>query len=331
MSERKKRILKIISIVAVFLVIQTAFAWAFKPISSAHWVKNDIKTYKNDVDTLIFGSSHVFCGFDPELFDRETGCVSFNLGTASQGVKDAYYYLYNSRMTFPKVKNVIVDVYFANFIKKEHSDGEEMQRKIVLLERLDNPAVRAHYIFSSFEIDDLPWAFFNSFYSKDKKQFAIHNIKAKLDPAYRHCDPNNPHLDRPYKGRGFMPRNEEERSDLGFPREAELNYNIDKETVDYLYKIITFCKRRNINLFFVQMPMSCQARGDVAGYRNFFGKEVKKIAEENDIPYEDFNDSKYNFSDDLHFASSEHLNPQGAELATKYCAEIINEYNTKNT
>ncbi len=329
MGEIKKRILKITSIIAVFLVMQTIFSWAFKPISSAHWVNNDIKTYRNDVDTLIFGSSHVFCGFDPELFDRETGCVSFNLGSASQGVKDAYYYLCSCSMTFPKIKNVIVDVYFANLIKKEHSDGEEMQRKIVLLERLHNPAVKAQYIFKSFDIDDLPWAFFNSFYTKDKKQLAIHNIKAKLEPSYRNCDPNNPHLDRPYKGRGFMPRNSEEGTDLGFSSEAELNYNIDKETVAYLNKIITFCKKRNINLFFIQMPMSCQARNDVLGYRNFFGKEVKKIAEENGIPYEDLNDSKYNFSDDLHFASSEHLNTQGAELATKYCAEIINEYTNK--
>lgn len=326
MKERKKRILKIVSVIAVFLIAQSIFIWALKPISSAHWVKNDVKIYRNDVDTLVFGSSHVFCGFDPETFDNETGCVSFNLGTASQGVKDTYYYLYNCSITFPKLKNVIVDVYFANLIKKEHSDGEEMQRKIVLLDRLTDPAIKAHYIFSSFDIDDLPWAFFNAFYSKDKKDLAIHNVKAKLEPAYRQCDPDNPHLDRPYRGRGFMPRNDESGNSLGFPKETELNYNIDKETIVYLNKIISFCKSRNINLIFIQMPMSYEARSEVSGYRNFFGKEVKKIAEENGIPYEDLNDSKYNFSDDLHFASSEHLNFQGAELATKYFAEIFNEY-----
>ncbi|MCQ2479396.1 MAG: DUF1574 domain-containing protein [Clostridia bacterium] len=329
MSTIKKRILKVLAVIVAFVLTQNVLIWALKPINSAHWVKEDIRTYKNDVDTLIFGSSHVFCGFDPDLFDEKTNCVSFNFGSASQGIMDSYYYLLSCCRTFPNIKNVIVDVYFTSLIEKTQSDGEEMQRKIVLLDRLNDPIIKAHYIFESFSIDDLPWAFFNAFYFNNKKELAIKNVIAKLEPAYRHCDPDNPHLENSYAGRGFIPRHVVAEDDLGFSKEIELNYNIDKEAVEYLNKIVSFCKGKDINLIFIQMPMSETARREVASYRNFFNNEIERIAKENEIPYEDLNDSKYAFSDDYHFASSEHLCIQGAELATEYCAEILNDYINK--
>lgn len=329
MSKIKKRLLKVSAVVVVFLLTQNILIWALKPIDSTHWINEDIKIYKKDVDTLVFGSSHVFCGFDPDLFDKKTNCVSFNLGSASQGVKDTYFYLLNSNRTFPNIKNVIVDVYFTSLIKKEHSDGEEMERKIVLTDRLNDPVIKMRYIFSSFDVDDLPWAFFSTFYFNNKKEPAIKNVVAKFKPSYRKFDPNDPHLDHPYAGRGFIPRREKSENCLEFSKEIELNYTVNEEAVKYLHKIISFCKSKNINLFFIQMPMSEISRKEVSPYRKFFDNRIEKIAEENGIPYADFNDDKYAFSDDYHFASSEHLDIQGAELATEYCAEFVNEYLNK--
>lgn len=323
MNKAKKRIIKAVSLIVAFLIIQSTFSWALKPINYARWVNNDIKTYKNEVDTVILGSSRVFCGFDPETFDKETGCVSFNLGSASQGIKDSYYYLMNCQRKFADIKNVFIDIYFVSLIKKEKSAGENLQRKIILLDRLNDPLTKIQYIFNSFEIDELPMAFFNTLYFKKDRDSIIGNVKAKLEPDYINLNPQCRSLLTPYKYRGYIPYPCSEKGDLSFPKETELNYNIDDEAVKYLNKIISFCKDKNINLFFVQMPISAISNSEVAEYRDFFNKEIAKISEENAIPYVDLNNNdKYVFSDDEHFTSPEHLNIKGAELATKYCTDF---------
>lgn len=325
MIKAKKRIIKFISIVIVFLIVQNLFSWALKPINYSHWVNRDIKIYKKDVNTLVLGSSHIFCGFDPELFDEKTNCVSFNLGSASQGIKDSYYYMLNCYRQFSGIKNVIIDVYFASLIKKTHSEGENLQRRIILLDRLNDPLTKFQYIFNSFDVDEMPMAFFNSIYYNNRKDLIINNIKSKLTPEYRHYELDNVGIPEPYKVRGFIPYDCTVKSSLALPKGTELNFNIDSEGLKYLSKIISFCNKKAINLMFIQMPISELANSSVVSYRQFFGKVIEKISKENSIPYIDLNEKEYGFSDDIHFTSSEHLNIKGAEFATELCADFFNK------
>ena len=65
---------------------------------------------KNSLDMVFIGSSHAYCTFNPENFDKALGISSFQMGTPLQHADTTYYELreiYNSQT--PKIVEISQD------------------------------------------------------------------------------------------------------------------------------------------------------------------------------------------------------------------------------
>ena len=82
---------------AVYKVTETKYAAAAEQNVVNAWTKSRFDGFyaqeENTVDMVFIGSSHSYCTFDPENFDKELGTLSWQLGTPLQHYDTSLYTL----------------------------------------------------------------------------------------------------------------------------------------------------------------------------------------------------------------------------------------------
>lgn len=103
------------------------------------------------------------------------------------------------------------------------------------------------------------------------------------------------------------------------PVETEQTMEISQDNLQFLEKMISFTKERNVSLVFFASPYVISEEDQMRI------NEVGKIAEENGIPFINFNhlyqETGIDFSCD--FRDSSHVNNTGARKVTEYLAQYI--------
>lgn len=329
----KKRILKIVSVILILTVIQQILAWALSPVSFARWVNHDIKTHRTEIDTVFFGASHMYIDLDPELFDKESDrCEkTLNCGTTSQTIAESYYYLVDLVSYCPNIKNVFLDTYTVSFMKLSESAGSDLQRKIVLSSRLNNPIYKALYVLTQFKTEELPSFLFKSLYYNDKLYEAGANIRTKLSDDYCSYSHDCTGFYEPYYYMGYVPYNKKGSGNLNLPENFELSSIINEDSFKYLDKMIKFCQKKNLNLYFIQLPVGDDAYNKEMALGTDIRARIDSIIKENKITYIDMNEPeiKYSVITEDDFYDSEHLNINGSQKITEYIASRVNELDRK--
>lgn len=322
----KKRLLKIISLIIVFVVIQQAFAWAISPISFSHWVNHDVKEHRNEINTLFLGASHMYIDLDPKLFDERAGIDSctMNCGTTSQKIPESYFYMKDLFDYCPNMKNIFVDLYVGSFMKTQESHGTDLQRKIVMSDRFMGIKNKLTYVSAEFEADEIPQFLFRSTYYKEHFYEIPSLVKTKLSDDYRSYKSISA-LYQPYYYMGYVPYNKPTSGNLVLPDNVELTDDIDEKSFEYLQKIIDFCKKKNLNLYFTQLPVSDSAYEEESKYSVEIQKRILEISEKNNIKFININDRavKNTVLEDTDFYDAEHLAITGSKKITEYIAASV--------
>lgn len=326
----KKRILKIISAVIVFIVLQQTLSWVLTPVSFVHWVNHDIKQHRTEIDTVFLGASHMYIGLDPKQFDSEAKIsnTTLNCGTTSQSIAESYYYLKDLLSYCPNIKNVFLDTYTVSFMELP-GNATDLQRKVVLSSRLNNPLYKSLYAVTQFKADEFPNFLFRSIYYNNKIYEAPKNIRYKLSDSYRNFDGNCEGLYEPYYYMGYIPYNKPSSNNLTLPEDFELSDKINDESFNYLNKIIKLCSKKGLNLYLMQLPVADDAYNKEMALGSPIRKSIEDIAQKNNIPYIDLNEPRIKYfiltPDD--FYDSEHLTITGSQKITHYIAEEVNAIN----
>lgn len=276
---------------------------------------------KNTVDCLLVGTSHIYCGFDPEQIYEETGLQSASIATSSQSYQNSYWLL-KEALRKQQPKYVVMDIHSVTTAADEqvrnfrlhYTSGISIMPDLSvnkLLAYLDIKYHNTDWVENMTIYDAYGFLEYKSEYTRE--QYRISELGNLL------IDPK-----KEYKTLGFYPT-----TDI-YPVEELVAYISSEETIDfyqtqeceYLCKIKNLLDEKNIQLILVRAPYTMPEFDD-----KHLSEQAIEWAEKEEIPFIDFFPLIGELGIDLQhdFRDSDHLNQWGAKKATKYLAEYLNK------
>lgn len=288
--------------------------------------------YKQEnIETLFLGSSHVFCGYDPQILDEALGENTYLASTPVQKV-DGSYYLLKEVIKNNDIKKVYLDMYFWQYRDTPAERGSaQMYYIYCITDNMKNNWNRIEFLLNASGCDQyiegfLPAARYGN-YLLDLNRFE-QVVKSKRNSEYINYEniPSNF-----YKGAMIAP------GQTGNPKMitttdeagiAKISENVISEySLKNLDKIVKLCKEKEIQLVLVTTPFTDFYVQTIGNYDTFY-KYMKNYAEINDIEYYDFNLCKTDILDlgDEDFLDFHHLSGKGAAKYSAVFADVMTSY-----
>ena len=115
----------------LFLIIAVVFINQIMQYVLVDDADDEIRYYMNElykqdnIETLFLGSSHVFCGYNPEVLEEYYGENVYLAATPVQKIDASYYLLKEALKTNP-IKTVYIDMYYRQFrdVPAERTDEQ---------------------------------------------------------------------------------------------------------------------------------------------------------------------------------------------------------------
>jgi len=268
--------------------------YTIRQIPNEYKYKNDwMNQHAEEVETLIFGSSHAWFGINPEYING----LAFNLAFMSQSLKYDSFLLHKWGDKYKKLKLVIVPISYSTFFF-DNPFGV-LQAPSYYRNYMDCPYYSGLSVYS-FEV-----LFFKALHGKIITQ-RDNNWQLLCNEFGWHetpVEPKEKDWDDSVKVRNLV------RIQTGSLGEVEKNYK-------YLKEMALFCKKHNIRLVLVSIPMS-KAYNDALD-DNLLAvaySQVRRAQKDFNLDYFDYReDPRFNPDD---FADANHLNKIGADKFTK--------------
>ncbi len=295
-----------------FFLIPLFVVWAvveifYRSVETNYSYKAEIlKENRKDTEVLILGSSHAFYGINPEYFEAKT----LNMANISQSIYFDELIFDQNIENLTNLKSVVLTIsYFS--LSQEDNTSEDAWRKYFYQQqmKLDVPIV------SPFDIRKYSLALVRRFKSSAdliKEYFEKGTVVSSFQNGYGMQDETD-----------IVPNKDAIAEQIAKKHEdglMDFSLNIRK-----LNRIILMCKKNNINVYLVEMPVYKKY------YENLrFNKEQKiiktcqKLAASNEnVIYVKLSRSPEFTNDDLRDA--DHLTNEGATKASKILNKIIEE------
>ena len=211
-----------------------------------------------NIDTLFLGSSHCFRAYDPQLFTELTGKSSFNLGSSSQNY-DTSYYLLREAARYHDLETVYLDMHY-KFLFIDKKDRDLVQANIIS-DYMRLSLNKLEFLLTTSEADEYTNRFLpfrrnwqqlgNASYLKDVWE-------KKQAEGYRAYEPAAGEQEY-YAGRGFVWSDAELNADeiTWWDNFSDVPEDMDSDvtyTLDYIGRIVEFCREEGIRLVFVTAP-----------------------------------------------------------------------------
>ena len=252
---------------------------------------------RNSADTLFIGSSHVYCGIDVNIMNRDYGQNALMLSTTSQSL-DLSYYAIMTAIPLQHPDTIFVETFCA---RSEEQQQYPLSSR-ALLNDLPNwsrgklQAARASEMpmyYYLYPITDLH----NTWFKLTADDFVL----PKLPEGERYSF----HYDRVCDNGDFS---------LSYDvQDAEISEN----TLNWLSKIAALCRENDIKLVLFTAPYPAPPD------RQAQFRALDSFARSNDVTYYNLLDDYEKVGIDFHtdFFDDQHLNTSGQEKLTRYIAE----------
>lgn len=269
----------------------------------------------NSVDVVSLGSSMTICSFSPMDLYRDYGICAYNAGGERQPVMDSYLIL-NELLKRQRPQIVLLEVFGLYY-----DSGEEFFRKSFDGLKWSDEKRQVLNDLSSNYLDDSKLSyifpimkFHNRFREINKTDFT----EASREDYYQL-----------FRGYALITGKYSPDQPMVPMQLDEAAYEEPREqALEYFYKIIKICRENNVELVLYKTPVggNTPVGGDWQAARY---NAVKNLAEENELPYIDFNlqevmmESRLDFTVDQ--ADAAHQNSSGAVKLTKYLGRYLHE------
>ena len=252
-----------------------------------------------NVEVLIFGSSHTFYGIRPDYISG----TAFNLANASQDIELDYYLLQNWADRYKKLKTVICPISFSTWFGKGLEYGSESYRcryyKIYM--KCD--------LYSDFSLNNLEVSNLRTALGKIEKMFTSKGVT-----GYDEYGWGKAYL---LSNKDVAKWNDGTEAEAAVKRHTHNNWDYIENNYAMMKKIAEFCKRRNIQFVLVTTPCwhSYYNKLNDTQLNKMYELTHKIQNEYNNISYLDYlKDSRFEADD---FYDSNHLSDIGSIKFTK--------------
>ena len=284
---------------------------------------------EEDIDILFLGSSHCYRSFNSKLIDHELGVNTFNAGSSSQGM-DGSFALLKEADKKRRIGKVYLEMYYNIAFLEENRNRTEMTPTYILGDYMKPSINKLTFLIQASSST----CYMNSILPARrywdnllKPSVMCKTAHIKLSDNYKMydyslCDSET----EKYVGKGYV-RTSQKVVDNMYPDREYLTdiqiSGISRDWLSALQSIIKYCKNHNIELVLVSAPISPYLIHRVNNYDEYYGF-VSKIANDNEIPYYDFNLYKNDvFRDNCEmFMDQDHLSAEGADAFSQMIVEI---------
>ena len=310
MRDKTKKILSVI----FFLAIVTGL---FHAANLMLFEKQHFGTAKNiaheepeKIDVFFIGASHIFFGINPmEIWDR-TGIAGYNLTTHQQPLWSSKLLLQHAlKKQSPKL--IVLDVLMAtNFSRPLLGTDQGTNMTHLALDPVPLTPQKIRGVMETEAIREKGEILLPIILSHSRLQ---QGLLTWDDLHFFGGDRSHP-----MKGYNYT-ENTISYKPASIP---DTVHDLPEGQEEILIDFINFCKKEGLPLLLIKTPLS--GNRELYEQINYIGK----IAEEQDVPYIDFNhlidEIGFDFGTDL--ADSGHLNVFGAEKVSRYLADYLSEH-----
>lgn len=328
-------ILKIILFCGVLLPMVLWLGKTFKATSKENLINEfnrqrfeDFYKEENDADVVFLGSSHAYCTFDPEIFDRELGVNSYNMGMPLQLPVSTYYEL-KDILSRQKPKTVIMEVYWGVL-----DTGFQINQVNQLFQVMDNDEVKAEYRKEAFPLgekikDNVDMLKYQSDYYAFKSDEYNKRFKSRFGVTEPVSEKQTG--EERYGGKGFvyctynMIESEYNTTNQFVGMDGN-NFKTNSTQMKYMQKICDLLKDEGIRLIFVTAPVAPVSMEYIKNYDKI-NAVVKDFADRNNIEYFDYNiiNREENLVGNENFRDDAHLNYSGVEIIDSHFINLLKE------
>ena len=280
-----------------------------------------------NIDTLFLGSSHCFRAYDPQLFTELTGESAFNLGSSSQNY-DTSYYLLREAARYNDLETVYLDMHY-KFLFVDKKDRDLVQANI-MSDYMRFSLNKLEFLLTTSEAGDYTNRFLpfrRNWQQLGDLSYLKEVWSKKQSESYQEYEPVV-QGEEYYAGRGFVWSDAEldaeeitwwdNFTDVPEDMDSDVTY-----TLDYIGRIVEFCREEGIRLVFVTAPSFDRYLEEIGPY-DLAHQYIKELAEGYGVPYLDFNlckDEYLNLGQES-YIDVDHLNGKGAQELTTLLADL---------
>lgn len=282
-----------------------------------------IRSYENDVESIIVGNSYSLVGIDEHLLNKNT----INLSMHSQ---DLYYSYQLARKAITENKNIRRCIFGMSYYILCHdlSRGDSLYSKNMIenvyypllndIHNSDIKEIKEQKNLNDCELDNLIKSIFNlkKVESYLKKQIYNRNTKYYNDINNVNRDKMFEDFDEKYKENLGLYRANQHNKIFKYTETIFEYRNILKEFFDFLDK-------NSVELIVIIFPTSGYYFKNIKlEYIKYFDNLIDQVKKEYNIKVIDLRNHLFEF-DDTDFIDADHLNKKGAIKATNYLNEFI--------
>ncbi len=296
---------KILVFFIPIVIVWGALEWFYRTVPSNYTYKHKIiKERYNEIETLILGDSHAFFGVNPSYIDTET----LNLANISQSLYMDQLLFEKHKDSLPNLQNVIITVGYYSLSKLKNTKGE-IWRKYFYQNQMD------------LEIPLIsPW---------DVKQYSLaltRRLNKSISLVHAYLDEGTI-IGCDAKGWGdyYDSTNGQSldvQSWVAAKRHEDFLFDFS-ENIGRLQAIIDACKKKNWNVYIVDMPV-------YHGYLSYLNQDkLEKVTNSCKVLENDNENVRYiNLRQDYRIEDSDfydpdHLNHKGAKKYTQIINQLI--------
>lgn len=315
---------------AAYRIIENRYAEAASQNVVNAWTKSRFDGFyeqeENSIDMVFIGSSHAYCTFDPENFDRELNTSSWQLGTPLQHYDTSLYVLKEVYKT-QSPELVVLELYWDML-----DDEFDMKQANSFFEVVNDKSVQEEYVKNVFPINEkvkyklLPIRYQQDYFAYEaaelesgieerfgvskKTETQTNGTEYYLDKGYTYCDTVIPdsELYETNQYRGF----------------DGAEWEADNTQIEYIKQFTELAREHGSEVVFVTAPIANVSMDLISNYSAVHDK-MSDIAEELGVKYLDFNivNEQENLFKLENFRDDAHLNDSGVKIADAYYVEWL--------
>jgi len=318
MRNLRKYSIRVSKILVFIIALTVVMDISSKTLELKTWYTKygDFYDGEMDYDVLFFGTSHVLNGIDPMTLYGEYGIKSYNMAYQSMSIPASYWIMMNA-LDYVEPKMVVLDCYLIDHPQKIISSNYSSYH--IPFDAFDFSITKAAAAFDLLNDPVLDEGLANGDISINEKKTPLsflwnyslyHSRWNSL--TWRDFSPEaNIYID---KGATLRCGTQQIKSAVNLDVEE---WNGNTVAIDYIYKMINECKKRDITVVLMYLP--CLGNQVPHSYR------VEKIAEEEQVwCINFFRENVVNYQTDF-FDDRGHLNDVGAYKVTTYLGELFTE------
>lgn len=278
---------------------------------------HELYNQSENIDVLFLGSSHCYRSLDTNITDSIFEMNTFNAGTSSQSWDGSYALLVEAGK-HNTLKKVYLEMYY-EMAGDIYSERTQMTKTYIISDYMRPGINKMKYLINAGNSDQ--WI--NGFIPARREWYRLFDFtylegvhKRKSQKCYKDFSYIQPSEEEYYAGKGYV-ANTNCVGDSLFNSDTHFESakrSFSEDDIKSLEKIVSYCKKKGIELVLFSAPMPDFRLLDSGDYDEYIDY-VTQFAKEHKIRYYDFNlckDPYFSYDIEM-FKDTDHLNKLGAE------------------